>query len=203
MTRVVFERTDVVPLVAEVFRDLGYEGASLNRITDRTGLGKGSLYHFFPGGKEEMAAEIIAHVDAWFRSEVFEPLERGEPRAAIAQMWQSVDTYFNSGRRICLIGAFALDETRDRFAAPIKTYFTRWMVALRKALIRAGVKAAIADRVAEECVAGIQGALVLARALDDDAVFARAIDRLAQSANAIVADAPRARAVLRARAARR
>src|SRR6185437_15791967 len=111
MTRTVFEKHDVVPLVAEVFRELGYEGASMSAITERTKLSKGSLYHFFPGGKEEMAAEILAHVDAWFIGEVFGPLEHDEPRAALDRMWKSVDSYFRSGRRVCLVGAFALDET--------------------------------------------------------------------------------------------
>jgi TetR/AcrR family transcriptional repressor of lmrAB and yxaGH operons len=120
VTRTVFEKADVVPLVAEVFRELGFEGASMNRITQRTKLSKGSLYHFFPGGKDEMAAEILAHVHGWFVAKVFEPLEREEPRVAIGAMWRAVDEYFRSGRRICLIGAFALDETRDRFARPMR-----------------------------------------------------------------------------------
>jgi hypothetical protein len=32
MTRAVFERTDVIPLVVEDFRGLGHEGASLGRL---------------------------------------------------------------------------------------------------------------------------------------------------------------------------
>lgn len=178
MTRTVFEKPDVVPLVAEVFRELGYEGASMSSITARTALSKGSLYHFFPGGKEEMAAEILAHVDAWFTREVFEPLEREPPRAAIARMWASVDAYFRSGRRVCLVGAFALDETRDRFAGPIRAYFSRWIAALKAALVRGRMQPAAAGQLAEDAVAGIQGALTLARALDDDAVFRRSLARL-------------------------
>jgi AcrR family transcriptional regulator len=180
MTRAVFEKADVIPLVAEVFRELGYEGASMSSITARTGLSKGSLYHFFPGGKEEMAAEILAHVDAWFVSEVFEPLEQEDPRSGIPRMWQAVDTYFCSGGRVCLIGAFALDETRDRFARPIRGYFKRWIEALEGALIRGGVEATAAKRLAEEVVAGIQGGLTLARALNDDTIFGRTIAALAE-----------------------
>jgi AcrR family transcriptional regulator len=177
--RTVFEKADVVPLVAEVFRELGYEGASLGRITARTRISKGSLYHFFPGGKEEMAAAILDHVDAWFVSEVFEPLERGDPRLAIQDMCARTDAYFRSGRRICLVGAFALDETRDRFATTIRAYFARWIDALAGALRRAGVSEIIAASAAEDAVLGIQGALVLARALRDDSVFPRSLQRLA------------------------
>ncbi|MGE0239950.1 MAG: TetR/AcrR family transcriptional regulator [Parvibaculaceae bacterium] len=178
MTRTVFEKADVVPLVAEVFRELGFEGASMSSITERTRLSKGSLYHFFPGGKEEMAGEILAHVHGWFVAQVFEPLEKGESRAAIGTMWQAVDDYFRSGRRICLIGAFALDETRDRFARPIRGYFKRWIEALEAALARGGVAPAAARQLAEDAVIGIQGALTLARALNDKAIFGRSLRQL-------------------------
>ncbi|MGE0007871.1 MAG: TetR/AcrR family transcriptional regulator [Parvibaculaceae bacterium] len=178
MTRTVFEKADAVALVAEVFRELGFEGASMSSITGRTRLSKGSLYHFFPGGKDEMAAEILAHVHGWFAARVFEPLERDEPRAAIRAMWRAADDYFRSGRRICLIGAFALDETRDRFARPIRGYFKRWIEALAGALTRGGLDAETARALAEEAVAGIQGALTLARALNDKAIFGRSLRQL-------------------------
>lgn len=173
--RTVFEKPDAIALVAEVFRECGYEGASMSTITKRTRLSKGSLYHFFPGGKEQMAAEVLAHVDAWFAQEIFVPLETAEPRAAIARMWTAVDDYFHSGKRICLIGAFALDETRDRFAKPIRSYFERWTNALEAALIRDGTPADRAQQQAEDAVAGIQGALVLSRAIADETAFERSL----------------------------
>jgi AcrR family transcriptional regulator len=186
MARTVFEKSDAITRVAEVFRELGFEGASLFEITERTGLSKGSLYHFFPEGKEGMAAEILSHIDQWFVREMFEPLERDEPHAAIAQMWKTVDSYFRSGRRVCLLGAFALDETRDRFAKPIKLYFKRWIEALDDALVRAGVDEATARPLAEDIVGGIQGALTLARALKEDAVFGRTLARLQQRTDAVL-----------------
>jgi AcrR family transcriptional regulator len=186
MARTVFEKSDAITRVAEVFRELGFEGASLFEITERTGLSKGSLYHFFPEGKEGMAAEILGHIDQWFVREMFEPLERDEPHAAIAQMWKTVDSYFRSGRRVCLLGAFALDETRDRFAKPIKLYFKRWIEALDGALVRAGVDEATARPLAEDIVGGIQGALTLARALKEDAVFGCTLARLQQRTDAVL-----------------
>lgn len=178
MTRTVFERSDVIPLVAEVFRELGYEGTSMSAITTRTSLSKGSLYHFFPGGKEEMAREVLAHVDRWFADHVFEPLEGPNPQRAVALMWDSVDAYFRSGRRMCLVGVFSLDETRDRFAAPIGMYFRRWIAALAGALARCGMNDAVANRLAEETVVSVQGALTVARALGDSNVFKRTLERL-------------------------
>jgi len=178
----VAERADVLPALAEVFREHGYEGASLALIGERTGLGKGSLYHFFPGGKEEMAAAVLAEIDGWFEQHIFRPLREEDPRRAVPEMIRAVDGYFRSGRRVCLVGAFALGDVRDRFGAAIRGYFAAWTDALAQALARSEQWAgrpedAARDR-AEETVAAIQGALVLARALDEPAAFRRSLARI-------------------------
>lgn len=178
--KTVYERTDIVPLLAETFRELGYEGATLSRITERTGIGKGSLYHFFPGGKEEMAGAVLADIDAWFEQAVYRPLRNDDARQAIVAMWLNVGDYFRSGGRICLVGAFALDDTRERFSSAIGDYFIRWIEALRSALMRAGCAEREAQTLAEEGICGIQGALVLSRALKDEAVFTRSLETLAK-----------------------
>lgn len=168
----------LIAQLAEIFRQCGFAGTSLSRITARTGLGKGSLYHLFPGGKDAMAAAVLAHVDDWFNQRIFQPLQRGAAHGAIDAMWDAVDEYFLSGRRICLMGAFALDDARDRFADAIGAYFTRWISALQHALERAGVEGPAAGELAEDTVAGIQGALTLARALNDHKLFVRGTRRL-------------------------
>lgn len=178
MRRIAPDRDSLVAGVAEVFRQHGYEGTSLSLISEATGLGKGSLYHFFPGGKEEMAADVIAHIDGWFETNVFMPLQdTHDPRAGIERMLEATDRYFQSGHRVCLIGAFALDDARNHFARQISSYFGRWVAHLAEALKRAGHSQPEAIALAEETVAVIQGALTLARAFDDTAVFSRALQR--------------------------
>lgn len=179
MARVVAEREDVIPLLAEVFRSYGFEGASLARITEGTRLGKGSIYHFFPGGKEEMAAAVLAEIEQWFRLHVFEPLREGADAAdGIAAMFAQVERYFLSGQRVCLVGVFALGNERDRFADAVRDYFAEWIEALAAALVRQGHKGRQATALAEEVVGGIQGALVLARAFDRPAIFRATLKRL-------------------------
>lgn len=172
MPAALISRDEAIARIAEVFREQGFAGASLSAITAASGLGKGSLYNYFPAGKEEMAEAVLAHIDAWFEAEVYAPLrDAKDAPAAIAAMFTVVDGYFRSGRRICLVGAFALDATRDRFTAAVQDYFARWIAALAACLKRAGAKQARA--LAEATVAGIQGALVLSRALDEPAIFTR------------------------------
>lgn len=177
MPRVIAEKADLIPVLAEIFREHGYEGATLSRIQEKTGLGRGSLYHFFPGGKEDMAASVLVEIDAWFERHVFEPLRQDDgAELAIRRMFEAVTTYFRSGGRVCLVGAFALTDARDRFGAAVGGYFARWIEAL--ALRQAGASDSMAAALAEDAVLGIQGAIVIARSLDDRAVFDRALQRM-------------------------
>lgn len=64
MTKTSQNRNEIVTQLAEIFRAHGFESATLTIIKNVTGLGKGSLYHFFPGGKEEMAEAVLSHVNA-------------------------------------------------------------------------------------------------------------------------------------------
>ena len=179
MPKTVAERADILPVLGEVFREHGFEGASLSLIGARTGLGKGSLYHFFPGGKEDMAVAVLTEIEAWFATRIFKPLreDANAPRA-IADMLKAVEEYFKSGQRVCLVGALALNDSRDQFAPRIRGYFAAWTEALESALIRAGHGPKKARGRAEETLATIQGALVLGRALHDPAVFPRILARL-------------------------
>lgn len=179
MARILHERADAIPLLAEVFREHGFEGASLSLIHKKTGLGRGSLYHFFPGGKEEMADAVLEEIDAWFEQHVFAPLASAdEPLQAVEQMFVSVEEYFQSGQRVCIVGTFALSDTRDKFAHRLNSYFRRWIEALSIALGRLGYLQPEALKVSEEVVSSIQGAIVLSRAGQDVAMFERIITRL-------------------------
>ena len=71
-------RAAALPALAELFRERGFDGASLSDIGERTGLGKGSLYHFFPGGKEEMATSVLDEIAGWFEEAVYRPLRGSE-----------------------------------------------------------------------------------------------------------------------------
>lgn len=176
-------RAELLPVLGEVFREHGFEGASLALIQERTGLGKGSLYLLFPGGKEEMAQAVLAQIDGWFEDNVYRPLrESPDPARAIAAMFAATDAYFRSGRRVCLVGVFALGEVRDRFGQRIDGYFAAWRDALAAALVRTGRDEADALDRAEEIVSGIQGGLVTARAFSDPAVFGRTLSRLEKRA---------------------
>ena len=172
-------RDQLISELGEIFREHGFAGTSLSEITARTGLGKGSLYHFFPNGKTEMAEAVLHNIDTWFQQNVFIPLRESEDALnGIDDMFDAVNAYFDSGNRICLVGAFALDNTRDQFLQEIGEYFKDWITALADVLKRSGCSSAAAKSLAEDIVLGIQGALVLARSQEDSRIFTRTLKRL-------------------------
>lgn len=176
--RTLSDRASALPALAEAFREHGFEGASLTILSQATGLGKGSLYNFFPGGKEEMLAAVLADIHAWFATHLFDPLERSnDPRAAIRSMIEQVTAYFRSGQRVCLVGSISLGASGGGFSHRVSAYFARWITALAGCLERGRVAPTAARAFAEETVCAIQGAIILSRALGDEAIFGSIVGR--------------------------
>jgi TetR/AcrR family transcriptional regulator, lmrAB and yxaGH operons repressor len=165
---------EVVRRIGAVFRRWGYDGASLARISAATGLGRSSLYHYFPGGKDDMAAAVLDDAAGCLSRDVLARLEGPGPvRARLVAMAAALDTFYGGGRSNCLLGALALGEGHARFAAKLKAAFRRWIGAIAAALEADGQTPERARARAEEAVLAVQGALVLARGLGDPAPFRR------------------------------
>lgn len=179
MARQVRDRADAVLALAGTFRRHGFEGASLSVIQAETGLGRGSLYHFFPAGKSDMAEAVLNDVQRWFNHEISGPLRSaGEPETLISKMFKNVEAYFRSRHFVCLFAVMTLSEERRMFAAASHDYFADWIDALTSALRRTGMSAEAAIQVAVDGIAGIQGILILANALNDQPLFETALARI-------------------------
>lgn len=166
-------RDELLIRLRETFRRYGYEGTSMTRIAAATGLGKASLYHYFPGGKEQMAAAVIDNLSGWFELNVLRPLESNHPpRQRIVSMLETLRQHYDSGKKACLPAMFALAEERTLFGEAIRQFYARWIAALSQTLTDSGLARDIAQRRAHDGVERIQGTLVLSRAFGDSRAFA-------------------------------
>lgn len=59
MTEKVNSKDKLIQTASCLFQKQGYHGTGLNQITKESGAPKGSLYHYFPGGKEQLALESV------------------------------------------------------------------------------------------------------------------------------------------------
>ena len=167
---------------AQVFRDYGYEGATLSRLSKASGLGKASLYHHFPRGKEEMAEAVLDYVNHCFQALVLEPLQDPDkPAERIYKMSQNIGEFYRFGKDSCLLSILSMGDAKDLFNAPVKRAFETWLNTLAEVLVEAGCDPAEAHRRAEDAIIQIQGVLVLSRSLDSTDTFERVITNLPEN----------------------
>jgi len=182
-------KDEVVDRLFAVFTDQGYDGATLAEISRATGLGKSSLYHHFPGGKEDMALAVLARADEWLRVNVIAAVNGpGTPRDRLMRMLDAFNTIYAGGKNACVLGKLVAGTARPLFQRQLREIFSRWIGALEKVAVDAGVPQRIARSRAEDAVAGIQGALILSAGLADSEPFRR---RLRAIVDDLLAKAPK------------
>jgi AcrR family transcriptional regulator len=173
----------------DLFREKGFDGASLTDISKSTGLGKSSLYHHFPDGKEEIARQVLVHLEEQLENALFEPLRSiGTPKQKLNRMLDTIDSFYEGGRKACLLERLCASVDAKRFRRPLSRAFHAWMDAVEALGVEAGLPRAIARIRAEDLVARIEGALILSAGTDDTSVFARTIRDLRET---VLVPAPR------------
>jgi AcrR family transcriptional regulator len=171
-----------VPTLLKLFRQFGYEGVTLSKISQETGLGKASLYHHFPRGKAEMAETALTHVNNWLETTILEILNRPEPPIAKFQsMCKETSQFFNDGQNSCLWAVLVMEQSSDDlFHSQISGAFSQWIEAIAKVLVTAGLDEKLARERGEDAMISIQGALILCHGLKDFATFQRVLEGLPQ-----------------------
>lgn len=171
-------RTEVLDRLMESFRKHGYDGASLAALSKRTGLGKSSLYHHFPRGKEQMALDVLAHLNETLLP-VFDAVAVEEdPEQKLELLLAAIDEFYDGGRKACLLERLCASVDSARFRSPLRATFTKWTSVLAAIGRAAGLSDAVAQRRAEDAVVRIEGALVVAAGMNDVGVFARTLEEL-------------------------
>lgn len=160
------------------FRACGFDGVSLSRISEVTGLGKASLYHHFPGGKGEMAQAVMGLASDWLEANVLGPLEvKGDPFVRLELVLHALDGFYQQGKKSCLLDVMPIGGGPEVHAA-VKSVMRRLLSGLERLALDAGIKKAEAKARAESALIGIQGSLVVSRGLGDPGPFLNQIRSL-------------------------
>ncbi len=165
-------RDRLITATNELFRRRGYHGTSLKQITDAAGAPTGSLYHFFPGGKVELAEAVITETGAAYL-ELFELIaaEATDVVAAVGDFFDgAAETLEQSGYiDVCPIGTVAREvaNTDERLRVAADRVFSSWTDALVRHLEAAGMALGAASTLATTIVSGLEGTFILARTRRD------------------------------------
>ncbi len=168
--------------VAEVFSRYGYAGASINLLSKATGLGRASLYHRFPGGKDQMVEAIVERAIERYRVALAPAFADGPPVERARQVAKGLDDYYKGGTQSCLVVALSVSDEENRSTAG--SCLDSWAEALTHIARDAGLTKAQAEVAAMDAVAAIEGGMVIASTSGKTAAYKRAIaslpDRLTQ-----------------------
>jgi len=166
-----WERTDtkdrMVTSAALLLRERGVAGTSFAKVLEHSGTPRGSLGHHFPGGKREMVADAVRWAGGAASAAMRHAVERGDTPAelfaTVCGFYRRalVDTDFAAG---CPVGNVAQEAHDDEpLRAAANEVFDDWRSIVRASLTAAGHTATGATDLAELCIAGLEGALMLAR----------------------------------------
>ncbi|MCA9473235.1 MAG: TetR/AcrR family transcriptional regulator [Nitrospirales bacterium] len=162
-----------------VFRTHGFEGASLSIISKATGLQRASLYHRFPGGKEEMAKAVLDRAWTWLKERALTPLlGPGKPEARIRTMADRIREFFHGGQQSCLLDSLSFGSDETPIRQHVQQGMGAWVEAIAKVAREAGVPQKKAHQQAQDAIIRIQGSLVMARVLKDFGPFERTLSEL-------------------------
>ncbi len=162
-------RDRIVFTSAELFRRQGYAATGLKQISAAAGAPFGSIYHFFPGGKEELGATTLREGGAFFLL-LFEGYADQFPDVLVA-----VREFFDGAAATleatdyadaCPIATIALEvsSTSEPLREAAAEAFDSWLVALGALFERAGIEAERAGPLALATLSALEGAFVLCRA---------------------------------------
>lgn len=173
------EPGEAIAEIRNVFRQHGFDGASLTLLSQATGLKRASLYHRFPDGKEGMAMAAIDSAAGFLEEEIFVSLSGAEPwQTRLQNMCEQLQVYYDGGLSHCLLAAFSFGSIPSPVRKKVRLVFCQWQDRLAALALDAGHCKETANNIAERILVEIQGGLIVASLLDDKSSFQRVLDRL-------------------------
>lgn len=161
-------RERILDAASELFRRHGYSATGLKAILSVGDAPYGSLYHFFPGGKEELGVAVLDAGGDTYR-ELVESIFTSD-----ADVAEATSDFFEGAAQVveathfadaCPIATIALEvaSTNEPMRQAASAAFESWLTVLAYRLVRAGITAPRARELAIELFCAIEGAFLLSR----------------------------------------
>ncbi|OBK74692.1 TetR/AcrR family transcriptional regulator [Mycobacterium sp. 1274761.0] len=153
---------------AQVMRERGASGVTIDEVLARSGAPRGSVYYHFPEGRNQILAEALR----WAGDAITESIDTAAERGALplvrnfSEFWERtlMESDFGAG---CPVVAAAIGCTNDeaQLTAIASDIFCRWRDALARAFVADNFDTAAAESLAVTCIASLEGAVVLCRSI--------------------------------------
>jgi AcrR family transcriptional regulator len=162
----------IIETSAELFRRQGYSATGVKQIVTEARAPFGSLYHFFPGGKDELGVAAVRTSGALYAQlipAVFDPAP--DPVTGVRDFFDAAAEHLRESeyRDACPIATVALEvaSTSETMRQACAEVFESWISLGAERFERAGAEPGTARELTMAMLAALEGAFVLARALRD------------------------------------
>ncbi|MGH1421456.1 MAG: TetR/AcrR family transcriptional regulator [Hyphomonas sp.] len=175
----------ILTSAVKLFRQQGYAGTGLSEILKESGAPKGSLYHYFPGGKVEIGEAAIKRagetVSDTFRHLAGQAESTAEMLSCYFDLmagWMA-ESGFRDGSPITTIILETVPE-EGRIQSAGRDVIAEWTGILTAKGVSDGLSAERAERLARLSLFVLDGALVQCRLTEDAGPLREAADELAR-----------------------
>jgi AcrR family transcriptional regulator len=160
----------IVDTTAELFRRYGYTGTGLKQIVAEANAPFGSIYHFFPGGKQHLGEEVIRKSGRMYQELVMAVFD-----AAPDVVTGTSDCFLGAAETLrqtdyadaCPIATVALEvaSTNEALRRATAEVFESWIAAGTERFAAAGIPEERARELTISMLALLEGAFVFSRAM--------------------------------------
>ncbi|MFF5718672.1 TetR/AcrR family transcriptional regulator [Streptomyces buecherae] len=179
-------RARILDVTSRLMMRQGYEGTAIKQIATEARVALSSVYHFFPGGKQELATAAVRHADEHFAQMLSDALAtKDDPADAVVALAWVVAEYLRDSdwQDGCPITATAL-ETLGRIPAiqqAVEEAFERWRGLVAEKFQHSGIPEREARDLAHTVISTLEGAELAAqvsRSAEPMAIAGRHLSRL-------------------------
>jgi AcrR family transcriptional regulator len=165
-------RTRIRAAASALFRRDGYSGTGLKRIAAESGAPFGSIYHFFPGGKEQLALDVVRTSGEEYMRMVLALLDSvPEPLESLANAFRLAehDLVATDYADACPIATLAMEvaSSNETLRGATAQVFEGWVAAGTDWFGRWTPDREVARWLAHSMIMLMEGAFVLSRATRD------------------------------------
>jgi TetR/AcrR family transcriptional regulator, lmrAB and yxaGH operons repressor len=170
-------RARILAAALRLFRKRGYHGTGLNEILEMAEAPKGSLYHHFPGGKEEIGVAVVGEIARGILG-LFEASRARSTATLVAQAGEQLaQTIERTNHEICtLFTAFLAERSGSpNLGRAVADAYAQMTTALQARLQADGVAVRAAKERATAIVMLLEGGAMVAQAQQSVAPFRLAL----------------------------
>ncbi|MEU7116648.1 TetR/AcrR family transcriptional regulator [Streptomyces sp. NPDC046182] len=178
-------RERIVRAASLLMQRRGYDGTGIKQIAQAADATLGSVYHFFPGGKQELATAAIDHGNREFVEALSSTFENADdPAQAIAAFTgflaeRLAESNWVDGCPISTTALGSVGRLPDVQSAAAQA-FALWREVVSDALVKAGIPEADAHDLAHTVISTLEGAELAAQVSGSSAPLEIAGRHLAQ-----------------------